>query len=81
MPKKKLDPIPEPIYSGVVCNPENGFVQGLPLIDMTLDEWEALPEGLRAVGLMTGVYTLVGDIDPIEANPVEEAYAIETEAA
>lgn len=81
MPKKRIDPIPEPIYSGVVCNPENGFVQGLPLTDMALDEWEALPERLRAVGLAAGVYTLMGGVDPIEVNPVDEAYAIETEAA
>jgi hypothetical protein len=80
MPKKKLDPIPEPIYSGVTCNPENGFVQGLPLKDMAIEEWEALPEGLRAVGLMTGVYTLMGGIDPIEVNPVDEALAIEEAA-
>jgi len=76
MPKKKLDPIPAP--SGVMCHPLIGFVQGLPLTNMTMQEWESYPADLRADGLATGVYTLTGSIDPIEeVNPVDEALAIE----
>lgn len=36
----------------------NGFLQGLPARDMTMNEWESMPKELQTLGLDLGLYEI-----------------------
>lgn len=57
------------MQSWVKYRPARGLVEpGVPARDLTRDEWERLPAGLRAALLDQGVYEIV---DPPEPEPVD----------
>ncbi len=46
--------------NGATYNGPPAFIEGIPARDLSMEEWAAIPEGLRDMAIDTGVYTLGG---------------------